>query len=91
MTAKQAHLFELLSKKQGKPSGVDRVHRHVIVSDYGKPIHKASFRAAMIAALEGFIEEYESLRTQSCMLQCDVSIDNLMMNEEDDILLSGHS
>ena len=38
----------------------------------------------MLAALEGCIEGYESLHTQAYMLQRDVSIGNLMMNEEDD-------
>ena len=36
----------------------------------------------MLAALEGCIEGYESLHTQAYMLQRDVSIGNLMMNEE---------
>lgn len=37
----------------------------------------------MHAALEGCIEGYESLHTQIGMLQCDISIGNLMMNEDD--------
>ena len=61
----------------------NRVHRRVIVRDYGKAIYKASSRAAMLAALEGCIEGYESLHTQAGMLQCDVSLGNLIMNEDD--------
>lgn len=38
----------------------------------------------MFAALEGCIEEYESLHTRACMLQYDILKGNLMMNEEDD-------
>lgn len=34
----------------------NRVHRRVIVSDYGKPIYKASSGVAMLAALEGNIK-----------------------------------
>ncbi len=34
----------------------NRVHRRVIVCDYGKAIHKASSLAAMLAALEGCIQ-----------------------------------
>jgi len=60
------------------------VHRRVIVRDYGKPIYKASSRVALLAALEGCIEGYESLHTGAGMLQRDVSINNLMMNEEED-------
>jgi hypothetical protein len=62
----------------------DRVHRRVILSDYGKPVYKASSRFAMLAALEGCIEGYESLHTRAGMLQRDVSLGNLIMNEEDD-------
>jgi serine/threonine protein kinase len=59
------------------------VHRRVITSDYGKPLYKASSRAAILAALEGGIEGYESLYTQAGIIQCDISIGNLIMNEED--------
>lgn len=38
----------------------------------------------MLSALEGCIEGYESLYTQIGMLQSDISIGNLMMNEDDD-------
>lgn len=34
----------------------NRVHRRVIIRDYGKPIYKASSRVAMVTALEGCIE-----------------------------------
>ena len=60
----------------------NRVHRRVIVRDYGKAIYKASSRAGMLAALEGCIEGYESLHTQAGMLQRDISIGNVMMNED---------
>ncbi|KAH7011997.1 hypothetical protein B0J12DRAFT_778670, partial [Macrophomina phaseolina] len=62
----------------------NRVHRRVIVQDYGKPIYKASSRAALCAAMEGCIEGYESLHGQASMLQRDVSKNNLMINEDDD-------
>ncbi len=43
--------------KSGKSSAQrNRVHRRVIVRDYGKAIYKASSRAAMLAALGGCIE-----------------------------------
>lgn len=67
----------------GSPAIQNRVHRRVIIRDYGKALYKASSRAAMLAALEGCIEGYESLHTQAGMLHRDVSIGNLMMNEED--------
>jgi Fungal protein kinase len=70
------------TKGGGDPADWDRVHRRVILSDYGKPLYKASSRVAMLTALEGCIEGYESLYTQTDMLQSDISIGNLMMNED---------
>lgn len=72
------------TKSGGSAAIQNRVHRRVIVRDYGKAIYKAYSRAAMLATLEGCIEGYESLHTQAGMLQCDVSIGNLIMNEDDD-------
>jgi hypothetical protein len=62
----------------------NRVHRRVILRDFGKPITKASSRVAFLVALEECIEGYESLHTTAGMLQCDISPGNLMMNEDDD-------
>lgn len=63
----------------------NRVHRRVILRDYGKPIYKASSRSALLAALEGCIEGHESLR-KAGFLHRDVSINNLMINEDDNNL-----
>ncbi|KAL2005522.1 hypothetical protein VTN00DRAFT_2733 [Thermoascus crustaceus] len=68
------------SIKGGRDS--NRVHRRVIIRDYGKPIYEASSPVAMLAALEGCIEGYESLHIRAGILQGDVSASNLMMNEE---------
>jgi hypothetical protein len=54
----------------------------VIVQDYGKPLHKATSLSAMLAALEGCLEGYRSLYTKTGLLQGDLSIGNLLMNEE---------
>ncbi|KAI9767834.1 MAG: hypothetical protein M1839_004335 [Geoglossum umbratile] len=62
----------------------NRIHRRVILRDYGKYIYKASSRVAMLAALEGTITGHESLRDLTGTIQSDVSIGNLMMNEEED-------
>jgi Fungal protein kinase len=72
------------TKGRGNPADWDRVHRRVILSDYGKPLYRASSRVAMLTALEDCIEGYESLYTRTGMLQSDISIGNLMMNEDDD-------
>ena len=58
----------------------------VIVRDYGKPIYKASSRVSLLSALEGCIDGYESLHTRAGMLQCDISPNNLIINDEDDDL-----
>ncbi|GAP89782.1 putative rhodopsin kinase [Rosellinia necatrix] len=61
----------------------NRVHRRVIVCDYGKPIYKASSRVALLSALEGCIEGHESLH-KAGLLHRDISINNLMINEEEE-------
>ncbi|KAI9775934.1 MAG: hypothetical protein M1839_000723 [Geoglossum umbratile] len=65
-----------------RSGSLNRVHRRVIVHDYGKHIYKASSQVAMLAALEGNIKGHESLRDSTTIIQSDVSIGNLMMNEE---------
>ncbi|KAK3943782.1 hypothetical protein QBC46DRAFT_376216 [Diplogelasinospora grovesii] len=59
----------------------NRVHRRVVLCDYGEPIYKASSRSALLAALEGCIEGHESL-LKAGFLHRDVSINNLMINED---------
>lgn len=57
-----------LTEDRGSPTKWDRVHSHVILSEYGKPLYRASSQVAMLAALEGYIESYESLYTRTGML-----------------------
>ncbi|KAH8708597.1 hypothetical protein GQ44DRAFT_743041 [Phaeosphaeriaceae sp. PMI808] len=57
-------------------------HRHIIVRDYGKPIYTASSPIKLLAALESCIEGYELLHTRASMLECDISPNNLMINED---------
>ncbi|PMD53352.1 uncharacterized protein K444DRAFT_646753 [Hyaloscypha bicolor E] len=59
----------------------NRVYRRIILRDYGKPIYKAGSRAALLAALEGCIKGYESLR-KAGFLYRDISINNLIINED---------
>ncbi|GKU11632.1 unnamed protein product, partial [Fusarium langsethiae] len=61
----------------------NRVHRRVIIRDYGIPIYKASSRSALLAAFELCIEGHESLH-KTGHLHRDISINNLMVNEDDD-------
>ncbi|KAI8710295.1 Non-specific serine/threonine protein kinase [Fusarium sp. LHS14.1] len=61
----------------------NRIHRRLIVRDYGMPIYKASSRSALLAAFERCIEGHESLY-RAGLLHRDVSINNLMINEDDD-------
>lgn len=58
----------------------NRVHRRVILSDYGEPIYKASSLAALLNALKDCIEGHESLH-KAGLLHRDISINNLMINE----------
>ncbi|KAH6646842.1 hypothetical protein BKA67DRAFT_525584 [Truncatella angustata] len=61
---------------------VNRVHRRVIVRDYGKPIYQASSRTALLAALEGCVQGHESL-LDAGFLHRDISVNNLVINEDD--------
>ncbi|KAH7459238.1 hypothetical protein FOMA001_g20165 [Fusarium oxysporum f. sp. matthiolae] len=61
----------------------NRVHRRVILRDYGKPIYKARSRAALLAAFESCIEGHQSLHAAG-YLHRDISINNLLINEDDE-------
>ncbi|KAK7414966.1 hypothetical protein QQZ08_012468 [Neonectria magnoliae] len=69
--------------KAGSQALPTRVHRRVILRDYGRSIYKASSRSALLAGLEGCIEGHESLH-KAGFLHRDISINNLMINEDDD-------
>lgn len=69
---------------RGFPKGLaNRVHRRTIVHDYGKPIFKASSRAALLGGLVGCIEGHKSLH-RAGLLHRDISLHNLMINEDED-------
>nr|ODN88250.1 hypothetical protein L203_02859 [Cryptococcus depauperatus CBS 7841] len=61
----------------------NRVHRRIILCDYGKPIYKASSRVALLAAMERCIAGHESL-LQAGFLHRDISINNLIIDEDND-------
>ncbi|KAI1286608.1 hypothetical protein F5Y03DRAFT_380583 [Xylaria venustula] len=58
----------------------NRIHRRIVLCDYGEPIYKASSRATLLGALEGCIQGHESLY-KAGLLHRDISINNLMINE----------
>jgi hypothetical protein len=59
----------------------NRVHRRVVLRDYGKPTYKASTHSALLAALEGCITRHQSLQ-EAGILHRDISINNLLVNED---------
>ncbi|KAH7176956.1 hypothetical protein EDB81DRAFT_752271 [Dactylonectria macrodidyma] len=61
----------------------NRIHRRIVLRDYGLPIYKASSRSALLAGLEGCINGHESLHAAG-LLHRDISINNLMINENSD-------
>ncbi|KAI1164025.1 hypothetical protein F5B18DRAFT_661377 [Nemania serpens] len=69
--------------KPGNEPVPNRIHRRIILSDYGEPIYKASSRAALLGALEGCIQGHESLYKEAGLLHRDISINNLMIYEGD--------
>ncbi|PNP50183.1 hypothetical protein THARTR1_09172 [Trichoderma harzianum] len=62
----------------------NRIHRRLILQSYGKRIHEASSPSALLAGLEACINGHESLRREACLLHRDISINNLMINEEEE-------
>ncbi|KUI74461.1 hypothetical protein VM1G_10182 [Cytospora mali] len=63
-------------------TSTNRVHRRVILSDYGVPIYKASSRVVLLTALEGCIRGHKSL-LDAHLLHRDISMNNLIINEKD--------
>lgn len=73
-----------LTKNRGNPTKWDQVYCRIILSDYGKSLYKTSSQVAIFTALEGCIKGYEFLHTRTGMLQSDISVGNLIMNEDND-------
>ncbi|KAI0977456.1 hypothetical protein F4678DRAFT_413137 [Xylaria arbuscula] len=59
----------------------NRIHRRIVLCDYGEPIYKASSRATLLRALEGCIRGHESLYKKAGLLHRDISINNIIINE----------
>ncbi|EFW13307.1 conserved hypothetical protein [Coccidioides posadasii str. Silveira] len=72
------------TKRLADSSPPNRVHRRVIVRDYGKPIYESSSRVALLVGMEGCIVGYESLYSRAGLIQSDISPRNLLVNEDDD-------
>ncbi|KMU75272.1 hypothetical protein CISG_04691 [Coccidioides immitis RMSCC 3703] len=72
-----------LIKRLAGSNPPNRVHRRVIVRDYGKPIYESSSRVALLVGMEGCIVGYESLYTKAGLIQSDISPRNLLVNEDD--------
>jgi hypothetical protein len=68
--------------KAGSDALPNRVHRRIILCDYGIPIYEASSREALLAALADCIEGHESLRRKAGLLHRDISIGNLMVGQD---------
>ena len=69
--------------KAGTYALPNRVHRRVCIQEYGRHIYEASSRSALLAAFERCIEGHESLHKIDS-LHRDISINNLMINEDVD-------
>ncbi|KID86141.1 Protein kinase-like domain protein, partial [Metarhizium majus ARSEF 297] len=60
----------------------DRIHRRGVISDYGKPIYTASTPVVLLNALADCIEGHKSLRKMAGLLHRDISMNNLMIDED---------
>ncbi|KAM0265356.1 hypothetical protein ACHAQJ_000197 [Trichoderma viride] len=65
--------------KAGKTT--NRIHRRIVLQDYGRPIYMASSPKALLAALENCIRGHESLR-EAGFLHRDISINNVVIDED---------
>ncbi|KAI2615078.1 hypothetical protein GGR54DRAFT_632374 [Hypoxylon sp. NC1633] len=63
---------------------LNRVHRRVVVWNFGLKIYKANSHVALLAALDGCIEGHESLFCEASILHRDISINNLMIDKDHD-------
>ncbi|RBA11773.1 hypothetical protein FPRO05_14255 [Fusarium proliferatum] len=61
----------------------NRIHRRVVLRDYGLPIYKASSLSALLLASEGCIEGHQFLY-KAGFLHRDISDNNMMINEDVD-------
>ncbi|KAK4237599.1 dual serine/threonine and tyrosine protein kinase [Achaetomium macrosporum] len=68
--------------KTGSDALPNRVHRRIIISDYGIPIYEASSPQVLLAALADCIEGHASLRQKAGLLHRDISIGNLMVSKD---------
>ncbi|PYI24528.1 hypothetical protein BO99DRAFT_418643 [Aspergillus violaceofuscus CBS 115571] len=62
----------------------NRIHRRVVIRDYGEPIYKASSPPVLLRAFVGCIQGHQSLRHEAGLLHRDISVNNMMVNEQDD-------
>lgn len=70
--------------KHSVEARANRVHRRIILRDYGKPIYEASSRVALLRGLARCLQGHESLH-KAGFLHRDISINNLMINEDEEI------
>lgn len=73
------------SQSQTTASNMDlsnRIRRRIVMMDYGDPIYHASSHVALCRAFQGCIEGHKSLRDKAEFLHRDISINNMMINED---------
>ncbi|KAI0865140.1 hypothetical protein F4860DRAFT_510303 [Xylaria cubensis] len=78
----QGSKAQMIGGSSALSNRTNRTHRRVVLRDYGKPIYEASSRVALLKALEGCIRGHKSLRDKAGILHRDISVNNLMINED---------
>ncbi|KAF2968399.1 hypothetical protein GQX73_g5137 [Xylaria multiplex] len=79
---KRSHSGSASPTKHDNEPLPNRIHRRIVLCDWGEPIYKGSSRAALLRALEGCIQGHESLYKKAGLLHRDISINNLIINED---------
>lgn len=72
-----------ISPQKGEAGDLqNRIHRRVVLEDRGVPIYNALSRKTLLMALHQCVEGHESLLLRANILHRDISINNLLINEE---------
>jgi hypothetical protein len=71
-----------LPPKAGREALSNRVHRRVILRDFGDPIYKARSLPVLLGALADCVEGHQSLRQKAGLLHRDISIGNLVARKD---------
>ncbi|RAH68883.1 protein kinase family protein [Aspergillus aculeatinus CBS 121060] len=84
LSSRKRHQSRSASLSLVRSAQPNRIHRRVVIRDYGEPIYKASSPPVLLRAFVGCIQGHQSLRSEAGLLHRDISVNNMMVNEQSD-------